>query len=754
MRIRPFISIKTFTTNGFKVLLFSLFLAYTPAIAFSAQSEWLNKCPAIIDLQPSEYQPKISKFFFTSTTQEFRRIDSATKLEIKEPATLVGCYVDFAGINSSSPNGYHIGAINRDSNGFYWINASGIGWRLSPDPSWEFLITGSDNPYIQFGNKFQLKEPSGLSTLIRGAFGMDANPSSMVYRNAWIGTQSFPLPPAENSFGFSYYTTIWPMFKEDVSGISASAGVTWIYSRMQELEFKKRLELCPVALDGLQSMEGGLAWADDQFKFPTTLPKYKLNPVADCYATNAPSTQFWDFLGYQLPERKISSLLISNSMLVPPDGFTFAEESAGGMLGVASMAQPFQPLISASDSETGEQSWMVFFNSENFKGPIALYPPQLWSALGRSDPLKKKFTFDRSGGYLTGAALEWGGMPFTEFREKDGTLYSKIPSLQFPSNSNGETIVMSDFKAYSKDGWYNQFKDFLDGKREAPSVIPESNAYKIKVSAQSFPLYQSGDEISPFAEGKLTALDDGNAFGFRWNQKGAVIELPTVFKKDGNRRNSIDSSKAPKVLQDYSFSNKKIKSHRYETPSWWKGDSSNLVFQANLNDGSTVIYTWVKFIDQPGIASLNLNENEKSRLQQIVINLQRKWRANQNFVTPPTKGSLATFDQGLSVTPPSDKEFGYVPIVLSQFGTNLALGNRDLLNSPNSAFQKLLEQDARAGAAAELKAKQDAELKAKQDAATKPAVIKKTIITCIKGKLIKKIIGLKPKCPKSYKVKK
>ncbi len=66
-------------------------------------------------------------------------------------------------------------------------------------------------------------------------------------------------------------------------------------------------------------------------------------------------------------------------------------------------------------------------------------------------------------------------------------------------------------------------------------------------------------------------------------------------------------------------------------------------------------------------------------------------------------------------------------------------------------------------AAAELKAKQEvevkaaAELRAKQEAEAKAAAIaamKKTTITCVKGKLTKKVTAVKPKCPAGYKVKK
>jgi hypothetical protein len=69
------------------------------------------------------------------------------------------------------------------------------------------------------------------------------------------------------------------------------------------------------------------------------------------------------------------------------------------------------------------------------------------------------------------------------------------------------------------------------------------------------------------------------------------------------------------------------------------------------------------------------------------------------------------------------------------------------------------KQEVEAKAAAELKAKQEAEakaaaeLKAKQEAEAKAAAIKKTTITCVKGKLTKKVTAVKPKCPAGYKKK-
>ena len=70
------------------------------------------------------------------------------------------------------------------------------------------------------------------------------------------------------------------------------------------------------------------------------------------------------------------------------------------------------------------------------------------------------------------------------------------------------------------------------------------------------------------------------------------------------------------------------------------------------------------------------------------------------------------------------------------------------------------EAEARANAEAEVKAKAEAEAKAKAEAEAKAkaeaeakVAKKKTTITCVKGKLTKKVTAVNPKCPKGYKVK-
>ena len=90
-----------------------------------------------------------------------------------------------------------------------------------------------------------------------------------------------------------------------------------------------------------------------------------------------------------------------------------------------------------------------------------------------------------------------------------------------------------------------------------------------------------------------------------------------------------------------------------------------------------------------------------------------------------------------------------------QIAIELATAKSKAETEAKAAAELKAKQEADAKAAAELKAKAaaDAELKAKADADSKAAASKKSTITCIKGKLVKKVTAVKPKCPTGYKKK-
>jgi hypothetical protein len=100
--------------------------------------------------------------------------------------------------------------------------------------------------------------------------------------------------------------------------------------------------------------------------------------------------------------------------------------------------------------------------------------------------------------------------------------------------------------------------------------------------------------------------------------------------------------------------------------------------------------------------------------------------------------------------------------VTRTFGPNQAVEFSDALSAiayeigtKNDEARAAAQDAADKAAADRLAAEEAAQIRAKKAAAAKAdAAPKKTTITCIKGKLTKKVTGVKPKCPTGYKVKK
>jgi hypothetical protein len=149
----------------------------------------------------------------------------------------------------------------------------------------------------------------------------------------------------------------------------------------------------------------------------------------------------------------------------------------------------------------------------------------------------------------------------------------------------------------------------------------------------------------------------------------------------------------------------------------------------------------------------------------------RLYQRNMNRLLPPTINS-ATFDNEQSSCSPIEVKDGNRTqinrlacnhnIQLSNFSlsyTNSANPKYSISAKAKAAADLKAKQEADAKAAADLKAKQEADakaaadLKAKQEADAKAAPIKKISITCVKGKITKKVTTVSPKCPAGYKKK-
>ena len=651
--------------------------------------------------------------------------------------------------------------------------------------------TGSNNSLQPYQNpSFAPVADVAAASQFNGVGGISASDALQgggFYVGAGLQT---PVPESFGS-GFGWYSTLWALTATRVDNLSLGLSSTWIIPNNKTVSASTAQKLCDTStaeaikndasnpnngtfgLLLMQSIEGSLGWWNGQ-KFSTAYPKYMPNVTQNCYTTQL-ATPGWGFFKETPTAREQTGLIqISNQILMPPDGMVFQRDDSAPQLGVTWHSLNLPRFDHAFGSQAGNNSWTLFMNSSNFKGPLVFVAPQFWVDGSISNPLQKNLTLDVKSGYSTGGiASEWNSTPYYRYVDSTGKIYTKIPELQFPVDSNGDFSIGRDFRAYSSKAISSSLKSALIGTGNLPTALTNQEIYAGKLVANSPKIYQEGKTLGTLSELLSTkTFDSDNAYGFSAPGKSGMIKLPQYFLESENTKVEIPAAQAPEALVRASFGNPQFNSFFvYQYPSWWDASpSASSDLTTDLSDGSQVVYRWYKFVDQPALQRFELNSSEKANLQSAIEKMQKEW-AHSALMSEPTKGSLATFDQGMLVTPPKGLEYGYVPIVIKQYispnadriaAAELKAKQAAELKAKQEAEAKAAaelkaKQEAEAKAAAELKAKQEAEakaaakLKAKQEAEAKAAALKKTTITCIKGKLVKKVTAIKPVCPKGYK---
>lgn len=137
-----------------------IYISTTVQAAGVGGSDWTNKCPAVIDTVQTA-QPQVFGFTFNAWGQVFSRLVDGGYTAVTSTDDLVGCYANLWDFNIDpvGTNGWQIGTINRDANGYYWRQAEGSVWRLTLSGS--SLETDNANPYYSRGRSFIfLSEPA------------------------------------------------------------------------------------------------------------------------------------------------------------------------------------------------------------------------------------------------------------------------------------------------------------------------------------------------------------------------------------------------------------------------------------------------------------------------------------------------------------------------------------------------------------------------------------------------------------------
>ncbi|EON77560.1 hypothetical protein ADIS_1963 [Lunatimonas lonarensis] len=533
--------------------------------------------------------------------------------------------------------------------------------------------------------------------------------------HGYIGYQT-PRRPEGYGAGIGFYTAVWPLVERPLAGFQIGLPGNWITPDNPD---NKDIPCCPEGTIArtweprgptwssvFQTQEGGLGyWRGNRYHYGS--PKFSMNGVPDCYNSEIASPG-WPFFyrAEALPEDQLGIAQLSNSMLVPPDGITFEGDLQGKFLGYTHMALPLTEARPGPPA-TGDHSWTLFLNAENFKGPVAFYIPEMWSRLSKDYPIIEGMGLDAREGIMGGGgAMEINTVPSFEWQDANGDVYVKIPRLQFPLDESGRSVLVQDVTYYSKDALFNYLLEWKKSGKSYSGRFDETHAWKPELSPRAIRLDQR--DAKENAQKDLTNLEgvfetivtDSNAFGLAWSDNPYAEQghFPQYFKQQGDKRIPIRLDEVPEALLKAEFPGAETEANYvnwrngneivegnfiidkkapYATPStggWVSPGPSSDAYTVLLKDGSTVTYKWYRFVDQPSFQRLGWSNEEKKQLQAFVENIHRHWGIDQEYMAPPTTGSLVAIDPALLVTPPKGMEYGYVPIVIRQ--ENLLLSER------------------------------------------------------------------------------
>jgi hypothetical protein len=239
-------------------------------------------------------------------------------------------------------------------------------------------------------------------------------------------------------------------------------------------------------------------------------------------------------------------------------------------------------------------------------------------------------------------------------------------------DSQGRAYLVQDVTYYSKAALYDAFKSWRDGGPACSGRFDDKGAFKPKLNTRTTRYDQAGKKIVGVEQAFDTRIFEGNVWGLQWftNDLAAMGLFPQYYKDSGGQRVAVPAAAVPVEtrLQAQEFELAKPGA-AYSSPTvgaWARPGPRRGPFTVKLADGSMVTYSWYRFVDQPSFQQYNWSSEKKAKLQSLVERLHANWRADGDYMAPPTRGKLAALDPALLVTPPPGLEAGYVPIVTRQ----------------------------------------------------------------------------------------
>jgi hypothetical protein len=519
-----------------------------------------------------------------------------------------------------------------------------------------------------------------------------AQAADRIERGEMAGYLLVPNEKVSNTFnaGFSMYVAAWPLLKE-YPGSRFQTGLfsTWMFAQHEGKG----------PTNAYSDIEGGLGWWRDT-RFATETPKFIMGGVAPAFVEWANGPGAGKGRDWAKPRGKYGVAQLSPWVLWPPDGLNLKQGTCGELFGYGYLPLPLTPaktMTAGTNIPTGDQSWTLFLNTKNFKGPVAFFTPYFWSRGAVDQPrLAGQLLDTRPSNPNRALQMETQYVPSVQATDTVGRVYARIAPTSFPRGANDQSIVVHRITSYNKGALWDGVKSWFDGGAPVSGAIDAEQSVVHKFPGGGGATWQiylpsTPKEKKPPVAWKSFATPtamDAHTFGYRWNfehvsktesKDGALATLPEFFRLETNAAKKAEwvpvrSADVPAEtgLTTFQFKRPREKAPEpYVTPddpqsSWKKPGPVAGPFQAQLGDGSVVTYYWYRFADQPALLHADLTAEEREALQKRVEKLHRAWTKDRDYLPPPALGKLAEIDPALIVTPPKGFEAGYVPIVTRQ----------------------------------------------------------------------------------------
>lgn len=513
----------------------------------------------------------------------------------------------------------------------------------------------------------------------------------------WITPNSSEQDTAYGA-GYSFYSAVWPILKTYPGAENFQTGLasTWLSTRRKGTEPD----------DFYTTIEGGLGWWHDT-RFGTAIPKFIMGGVSYNFyswanGTGAGQTGLINggYRDWSTGGGKYGVAQLSSNILWPPDGLNMAQGMNGQLLGYGyyplPLTEPIEETAGTSVS-TGNQCWTLFFNTENFKGPVTFFLPTFWTepVVAEDPSLEGLFLDTRPSDQEIGFGIELAETPALVSTDDNDVQYAKVPPLQYPASSTNRSVLIDQIRVYTRGALWDDMENWFNG---GPVVSPGLNAGE----HLTYDFVNNGGafvgEILPNGQGNWedfeidlesfteTFTENQQTMGFEWDLNQVTLEnglfvTPEYYRYGNDNRWYVvtpDEVPASTQLLDAEVPVLPRNELPYLTPlepdCHWQDPNSPWrspgpvagPFYSDLGDGSTVTYYWYRFVDQPAIIHANLTDAQRATLQERVELIHTNWKHDQEYLAPPSTGTLTRVDPGLLVTPPAGLEIGYVPIVTRQ----------------------------------------------------------------------------------------